>query len=297
MSLWWQTKAPADFPVGDAVVIPRGLTASEIAELMEERGVVRSSLVLYLVLLWQHDPSNIQAGTFLFENPLSAFELADRITTLGATENLVVLTLPEGYTAKEFASLAKDVLPQFDETAFTLSASDQEGYLFPDTYYLPSDFTTEELETLLLETYTQKTASLSGRMKAHPLGEYGVLILASLVEREANSEESMKLVSGILQNRMADGMRLQVDASIEYVLGRPLNTLTPADLEIDTPYNTYLYEGLPPTPIGNPGLLSITAVLEPTESDYLYYLTDEEGDFYYAETFDEHRDNIAKYLE
>ena len=91
-------------------------------------------------------------------------------------------------------------------------------------------------------------------------------------------------------------MALQADASIEYVLGKPLGELTPEDLEIDTPYNTYLYRGLPPTPIGNPGLAAIRAVLEPTSSDYLFYITDSEGNFYYAETFDEHRANIAKYL-
>jgi len=123
-----------------------------------------------------------------------------------------------------------------------------------------------------------------------------VINMASLLEREANTEESMKMVSGILQNRLAEGMRLQADASLEYVLNRPLGTLTAEDLEIDSPYNTYRYDGLPPTPIGNPGLTSIMAVLEPTPSDYFYYLTDEDGEFHYAKTFDEHRANIKRYL-
>ncbi len=295
-ALAWQTRPPADFPVNDAVVITRGLSASEIADLMSERSVTRSSLFLYLTLVWRHDPNNIQAGTFLFDRPLSVFEVAERITTLGATENLVVLTLPEGYTAKEFAYLAEGSLPNFNEAEFAATAKSKEGYLFPDTYYLPADFTNVELLELLLETYQQKTAGLRERMIDHPLGERGVLILASLIEREANTEESMRLVSGILQNRLNEGMRLQVDASMEYVLERPLNTLGPEDLESDTPYNTYLYGGLPPTPIGNPGLRAIEAVLEPLDSDYLYYVTDAEGKFYYAETFDEHRANIARYL-
>jgi UPF0755 protein len=297
VSMWWQTRAPVDFPVDDAIVIPRGLTASEIADLMEERGVVRSDLLLYLVLIWRHDPSSIQAGTFIFEQPLSVFAIADRITTLGAEQNLVVLTLPEGYTAKEFSRLAATSLPNFDVATFEDITVSDEGYLFPDTYYVPVDFTAAELQALLLQTFTDKTEELQADILVHPLGEYGVLTLASLLEREANTEESMRIVSGILQKRLTDGMRLQVDASMEYVLERPLNTLTPEDLEIDSPYNTYLYDGLPPTPIGNPGLQSLRAVLEPVETDYLYYLTDEEGNFYYAETFDEHRDNIAKYLQ
>lgn len=294
--LWWQTKPPGDFPVGSAIVIPRGLSAAEIADHLESQRAVRSNLFLYLILVWQHDPSNIQAGTFLFDRPLSVFAVAEHITTLGATENLVVLTLPEGYTAAEFAMLTSDNLPDFSSEKFRELTDDDEGYLFPDTYYLPADFTAEELERLLLDTFEQKTVNLRQTMRAHPLGEYGVITLASLIEREANTPESMRLVSGILHNRLDEGIRLQVDASVEYVLERPLNTLTPNDLETDSPYNTYLYGGLPPTPIGNPGLTSINAVLEPTESNYFYYITDSEGDFYYAETFEEHRQNIERYL-
>ena len=95
---------------------------------------------------------------------------------------------------------------------------------------------------------------------------------------------------------MSIGMALQADASIEYVLDKPLSELTSEDLKIDSPYNTYLYTGLPPTPIGNPGLQAIMAVLEPTESDYFYYITDEDGVFHYAQTFNQHKSNIAKYL-
>jgi UPF0755 protein len=120
--------------------------------------------------------------------------------------------------------------------------------------------------------------------------------LASIIEREANSPESMKMVSGILQNRLTIDMPLQADASIEYILDKPLNALLPEDLKIDSPYNTYLNRGLPPTPIGNPGLTAIEAVLEPTLSKYLFYITDETGEFHYAEDFDQHRANIQRYL-
>jgi UPF0755 protein len=123
-----------------------------------------------------------------------------------------------------------------------------------------------------------------------------VIILASIIEREANTFESMKMISGILQGRMAIGMPLQADASIEYVLDKPLKELTPEDLKVDSPYNTYTNKGLPPTPIGNPGTEAIKAVLEPTVSDYVYYITDNEGNFHYAKDFDEHRANVAKYL-
>lgn len=293
---WWQTRPPADFPVNESVVIPRGLSASEIANVLDEHGVVRSSSLLYITLQLRHDPSVVQAGTFIFERPLSMFEVASRITELGATSNLATVTLPEGFTIKEFADIASQSLPDFNSEEFLTQNAALEGYLFPDTYYLPADFTAVEFASLLKDTFSEKTLALEASLEAHPLGREGVINMASLLEREANTEESMRTVSGILQNRMAQGMRLQTDASLEYVLGRPLGTLTAADLEIDSPYNTYLYDGLPPTPIGNPGLTSIMAVLEPISSDYFYYLTDDEGTFHYAETFDEHKRNIAKYL-
>lgn len=293
----WQFSKPAkNFPTGEVVVVPRGLTAIEITNLLEENHVVRSSTFLYLVLLWRHDPSGVQAGTFLFQEPLSVFKIADRITSPGDTKNLVSLTLPEGFTLSEYAEISAKVLPDFSTEQFLKETDGLEGMLFPDTYFVPVDFTTEEIVTLLKDTYEQKISSLRDEINKTNFSEYEILILASLIEREANTEESMRIVSGILQNRLDEGMRLQVDASLEYILNRPLHTLTAEDLEIDSSYNTYLYNGLPPTPIGNPGLQSIRAVLDPIESQYFFYITDKDGNFYYSKTFDEHQDNIAKYL-
>lgn len=294
--LWWLSRPPADFPINSPVTVSRGLSAASIADLLEENGVVRSELLLYMIIMWRYDPSALQAGTFVFDRPLNVGEVANRLATTPGAASLVVVTLPEGYTVSEFASLAGTALPEFNTEEFIALSKEEEGYLFPDTYYVPADFTALELHELLRATYMEKTMELQSEMSEHHLGEYGVLTLASLLEREANSEESMKIVSGILSKRLEEGMRLQVDASLEYVLNRPLHTLEPEDLEIDSPYNTYLYDGLPPTPIGNPGLQAIRAVLNPADSEYYYYLTDENGDFHYAKTFDEHKQNIAKYL-
>ena len=293
---WWQTRPPADFPINTTITITRGLSAAAIVEKLEEAKAVRSSLLAHIILITRHDPNNVKAGSYYFDTPLTAFSVIDRITRDADGDTLVRLTLPEGYTTKEFALLAAEGLSQFDGTEFLNSAAGMEGYLFPDTYYIPEDFTAAELLTLLKTTYEQKVASRKEPMASHPLKEDGVIVLASLLEREANTEESMRIVSGILQKRLQLGMRLQTDASIEYALGRPLSDLRAEDLERDTPYNTYKYAGLTPTPIGNPGLNSIDAVLEPEDTEYLYYITDEEGNFHYAKTFDEHRANIAKYL-
>ena len=106
----------------------------------------------------------------------------------------------------------------------------------------------------------------------------------------------MKIVAGILENRLKKNMPLQVDASLEYILHKPLSELSAKDLDLDSPYNTYKNKGLPPTAIGNPGLTAIMAVLEPTITDYIFYLTDNQGNFHYAKTFEEHKKNVTTYL-
>lgn len=276
--------------------VDRGMSVKDIAEAAEEKNIVKSSLMLYAVLTYAHDPTTIYAGTYSFNKPHTVFEVAEKLAQNDIDKTLVSLTIPEGTSRKAMAELAKSKIESFDSALFLKLTKNNEGYLFPDTYYVSPDFRAEELVTLLTKTFAAKLAPYSDEMAAHEFTEYEIVTLASLLEREANDEQSMRMVSGILQNRISIGMPLQADASMEYVLDKELADLTPADLELDTPYNTYLYKGLPPTPIGNPGLLAIEAVLDPIETEYLFYITGTDGNFYYAETFDEHKINVQKYL-
>ena len=294
--LWLSTAPPAAFPLNTPVAVETGLSASEVIETLKEQNLIRSETIFYLTLLLFHDPGTIKAGEYKFTKPLSVFALASRLTGSAPPEELVVVTFPEGFTAKEYAVIADNVLPEFDAEQFLNLASSSEGFLFPDTYHVPADYHEAELFTLLTETYYEHTAPFRQQLEDHKLTEQGLITLASLLEREANTPESMGIVAGILDTRLSIGMPLQADASMEYVLEKPLSELTPSDLEIDSPYNTYLYKGLPPTPIGNPGLAAIEAVLSPTYTDYLFYITGNDGEFYYAETFAEHKLNIARYL-
>ncbi len=295
-TLWFSVTSPFDFPVNVPIRIDRGLSAQAVVSELDKNNVVRSSTALYLLLVAFQKAGAVKAGTYVFTEPLSVFGVVSSITENPPPDTLATLTLPEGFTVKEFANIAAGILNDFNETEFIELTSPYEGFLFPDTYHVPVDYTALELTELLAETYKKKTAHLVDEWKESTLTESEIVTLASIVEREANTEESMSLVASILLRRLEIGMALQVDASMEYILGKPLKELTPEDLQIDTPYNTYLYPGLPPTPIGNPGLRSMEAVLHPVETDYLYYLTDENGEFHYAKTFDEHRQNIAKYL-
>ncbi|MFM2381692.1 MAG: hypothetical protein RLZZ76_459 [Candidatus Parcubacteria bacterium] len=276
------------------LTIEKGDSVQRIAAKAKDADLVRSETVLYILLTQYYDPTQIFAGTYVFSEEVTSLEVARKLSQGEIESQTVVLTIPEGTTRKEIAKIAARTLENFSETEFLEVSKGTEGLLFPETYYVPPAFTPEQLWKLLTQTHTEKMNTLDFSQSSLTKDE--VLVLASIVEREANDAESMRMVSGILQNRIAIGMALQADASMEYVLDKPLKELTPEDLKIDTPYNTYLNTGLPPTPIGNPGLASIEAVLKPQESDFLFYITGNDGNFYYARTYSEHLQNINRYL-
>ena len=295
-SLYSLIQPPRQFPNNATLEIESGMSMSDIANEARKTNIISSDLALYIVMTYWHDPTTIHAGRYVFEEPATLFEVAQKLARSEVDLSLIPITIPEGVPVAKIAEIAEKKLVKFDIEYFLGQSSELEGYLFPETYFVPEEFTADDLILLLKDTYEEKILPLRKLIDQSEFSEYEILILASIIEREANNEESMKLISGILQNRMSIGMALQADASIEYVLDKPLSELTSEDLKIDSPYNTYLYTGLPPTPIGNPGLQAIMAVLEPTESDYFYYITDEDGVFHYAQTFNQHKSNIAKYL-
>jgi len=292
---------PAGFPINQPVVIEQGTKVRDITTQLKAEGVVQSEQVLYYLLAFFHDPADIKASTYVFDEPLDMLAVAKRLTEGDFDTDLLRFTHTEGERVTAIANRADALFVNFDAERFIQNALQYEGMLFPETYLVPPTYTDAELLTLFLETFAEKIAPFKPAIASSTFSEKEVLILASILEREANSPESMAMVSGILQNRLEIGMALQADATIEYVIDTPLGELPEGQLaselrELDSPYNSYLYPGLPPTPIGNPGTDAIYATLNPTESDFFYYITGEDGVFYYAKTYDEHRANIAKYL-
>lgn len=290
---------PAEsFPIGVAIEVSQGLDVRSITKLLSDNNVVQSDTLLYYVLILFHDPADIKASAYVFETPLTTLEVAKRLTEGDFDTGLIRFTHIEGERVSQLALRAEEVLPNFVAEDFERIAEERklEGKLFPETYLIPDTYNALDLLNLLTETFDKKIETLSDKINGQKLSLDEILVLASIIEREANSPDSMRLVSSVLQNRLEIGMALQADASIEYILDKPLSELTPSDLKIDSPYNTYLYPGLPPTPIGNPGLDAIMAVLEPAKSDYFYYITDDEGEFHYAKTYKQHQVNIEKYL-
>lgn len=292
---------PENFPTNQSITIAPGTDVRSITEQLETDGVVRSAQFLYWMLIFTHDPSSIKASTYLFDEPLNTTAVALKLTEGDFDTDLIRFTHFEGERVSLLAKRAGEQFVNFDTERFLENTQNQEGKIFPETYFVPPNFSDLDLLALMQQTYTEKLEPFQEQILSHPLTEDEIIILASIIEREANTPESMRMVSGILQNRLAIGMALQADASIEYVVETPLGQLPAGQLaeelrELDSPYNTYLYPGLPPTAIGNPGLEAITAVLEPTESDFFYYLTNDDGEFFYSETYDQHLENIRIHL-
>ena len=200
-------------------------------------------------------------------------------------------------TSWEMGDALAAVLPDFSADAFTQLAKPHEGYLFPDTYFFDPGTTPEEAVARLRATFDTKTEALRNELATRALELDRIVIMASLIEKEADTEEGRRVVSGILWNRIEAGMPLQVDAVFGYILERSGYAPTGDDLEIDSPYNTYLNRGLPPGPIANPGLASLDAALNPATTDYFYYLTGRDGEMYYAEGFEGHKRNRELYLD
>lgn len=296
LSVLFTLSSPRIPEEGVQLKIEQGMSLQQIAQEAKDAGVVRSATFLYVVFLYLYDPTSVYAGVYTFHTPQSVFEVAKKLSERSIDNPLLSITIPEGSTRIEIAYIAKKMLPTFDVQLFIENTKSVEGTLFPDTYYVSSEFTSVQLQQLLTDTFRQKSVVLQTALASSSLSTDEVVILASILEKEANDETSMKMVSGILQNRLRLQMPLQADATIGYVLQKPLKELVPTDLKIESPYNTYLHNGLPPTPISNPGLQALKAVLEPTVSDYYYYITDTQGQFHYAKTFDQHKRNIELYL-
>ena len=288
--VYWLNLPDTDFPTESTITIEPGMSVSTITALLAEQNIVKSDQLLYAILVLEDYSTKIKASTYRFSEPLTTKEVAERLATGEFSNDLTTVTIPEGFSVREIDSFLPDSL--VDSEVFQVA---DEGFLFPDTYFVPSTFTAADLRTLMQETLRERLAEIEYASSSTYTTEE-LITFASLVEREANTPESMRLVAGILQNRLDIGMALQVDASVAYGLKKSGTLLTREDLTIDGPYNTYTRAGLPIGPIANPGLEAIKAVLNPEPSEYFYYITGNDGNFYYATTLDEHNLNVARYL-
>lgn len=281
-------------------VIPPGQGLNAIARDLEKEGLIRNKIVFILVVKQLGIEKNIQAGDYRLQRSLSATDLAKSLTK-GSLDTW--FTVIEGLRNEEIADrVTKDLgIPSAD-----FLAAAQQGYLFPDTYLIPKDATSETVLLIMRNNFDSKfTPEMKAKALKNGLTENEVVILASLLEREAIFDADRQEIANIMLRRLEEGHKLQIDASVQYALGyQPAEKrwwkkdVTLEDLKFDSPYNTYLILGLPPTPISNPGKASLDAVVNgTTDTQYLFYIHDSKGRTHYARNLAEHQRNIDKYLQ
>lgn len=277
-------------------VVRKGQNVRDIAKSLKDERLIRDPVVFFLLVVRGGLDKKIQAGDFRLSPSMTAQNIAETLTH-GTLD--VWVAVPEGYRAEEIAELLAQKTPTFTQTWRDV-LNQHEGYLFPDTYLIPKDADVELVVSIMRKNFEQKFATLPPLK--NKLTRKEVVTIASLIEREAKFPEDRPLVASVILNRLAIGMKLDIDATVQYILGYQEDEkrwwkkhLTNKDLAIDSPYNTYRNPGLPPTPIANPGLASLRAVVNPVGTNYLYYVSDKNGRNHYAETIEEHRENIKKY--
>lgn len=279
--------------------IKQGEGLNSIARRLSTEELIRSRIVFYLIVKELGIEKKIQAGDFRLSQNMSAKQLAEELTH-GTLDQWV--QIKEGLRKEEIAEiLAKDF--SFTENEFNALAP--EGYLFPDTYLIPKNASAQDIITIMTSEFNKKYLP-EYKEKADKLGltQKQVVILASIVEREARTVESKRQVADILLKRLDADMPLQLDSTVQYLLGYDTKTKTwwredvAGFTDTDSPYNTYVHPGLPLGPISNPGTDSIEAVVnaDPNATKYFFFLVGNDNKMHYAVTSAEHQKNIEKYL-
>lgn len=320
--VWWRgvispvdvlDKEPLEF------VIEKGEPVRVIARRLREKGLVRDPVAFFLVVKKLGFAKKIEAGHFELDRSMGAYELALALTH--GVRDLRV-TIPEGWRSEQIFERLKSQEWE-NEAIWSEYTSGSwrafEGRLFPDTYFFSRAMGPDDVLERFLDNFDKKIVKgLAAEISSSDLDLDEILILASIVEREVKEDSDRAVVAGILLNRLEKGMGLDIDATVQYAVASIRCSafaratadrqnpniqcedwwpkVTAEDLKIDSDFNTYLYAGLPPMPIANPSLVSIKAVLNPTKTDYWYYLSDSEGKIHYARTLEEQNRNIRKFL-
>src|SRR5579883_3473803 len=293
---------------GVFVDIPHGASRRAVARLLASQGVIRSRLVFEALSRWR-SRKTLQAGEYFFDRPVTEFEVFDAI----ANGRVYVreLTIPEGFSMFDIADLVQregltsreDFLAAARDPALIRDlvpgAPSLEGFLFPATYEFPRHLSAEQMVTAMVTHFRQEWIDISAQqpnLSGLPVEQ--LVTLASLVERETPKTEERPLVASVFLNRLHRHVPLQCDPTVVYAMelaGAYDGKLQAADLPFDSAYNTYRHIGLPPGPIANPGSAALEAVLNPPETDYLYFVANTEGGHFFSKTLAEHNHNVALY--
>lgn len=311
-----------DVPINFSV--NKGASTRQVAEQLNEQNVINNPLVFVANAMFNNAGSRIQAGDYVLNRNMSIAEILDTLTAGRVIRDEVTVIVIEGWSNKQIKAHLEST-ETFEPAEFDQALEQEdydfkfkeavkrnyEGFLFPDTYQISKTESSSDLIQKMLTNFELKfTDSLSDDLTKSGRKLEDVIILASIIEKEVGrnkekitkqDEEDMQrereLVASVFYNRLDKGMALESDATVNYITGKSDRQVTFADLEIDSPYNTYRVSGLPPGPIGNPGIGSIDAAINPAQSDYFFFINTVEGEAVFGKTLKEHNENRAKYLD
>ena len=289
--------SPAYFPINTTYNLKSGQTLSLVASNFSEKRIIRSEFWFKsFVYIFSLGESKIIEGSYYLSDRQNVITIAWRVSRGLLDVIPFKVVIREGLNNREIADIFSSKLSTFEKDKFLKLAEKLEGYLFPDTYSVTANMDEEQVIKMMNDNFNRKIKEFENEIFLSGKTLVDIIKTASILEGEARTFESRIIISGILWKRLSINMPLQVDCSFKYINGKTSATLSLEDLKFDSPYNSYLYRGLPPTAISNPGLMAIKASIMPVKTDYLYFLTDDEGNMHYAKTHNEHVSNKEKYL-
>ena len=296
---WWNNGLSPANPkdkTSQIFVVPKGESIREIVNKLKTKNLIKDPIVFFLMIKKLGLDKKIEAGDFRLSPSMNAQEIAQNLTH-GTID--IWVTIVEGQRAEEVADTLQEKVPGY-KTDWKNDLIANEGYLFPDTYLIPKDADINLIISLMRKNFDKKFESIDNSNKN--LITHQIVIIASMIEREAKFPEDRPLVGSVILNRLNQALPLQIDATVQYVLGYQKDekswwkkNLTFEDLKIDSSYNTYKNVGLPSSPIANPGLGALQGAIMPPKTDYLYYVSDKSGHLHFAKNLEGHNFNIEKY--
>ncbi len=320
-SFYWDSFviSPKQDALSNEFVVQEGMGVAQIGSALEQQNIITSAFFFKIYVKLFHPNNALQAGRFSFQEGSNIATIVAALTQAEAIE--VEVTIPEGWSSAQIGERLDEKLPGVSAKDFATISGPQgklivagqdilsgipsgqglEGYLFPDTYRFRENADAKTVVDTMVITLKRRLAQQGMVVPENLTFENGmtlheILTLASIVEREVRSPEDMKKIAGIFLTRLNIGMALQADSTVNYLTGKKDAAVSLEDSRTDSPYNTYKQLGLPPGPISNPGMNAIMAVMDPVDSDALYFLTTKDGQVMYADTFAQHVKNKQKYL-
>lgn len=309
-SQYKQMIAPIELSKPIELRIPTGSSAVRISELLEEKGLIHNAYVFRYYVKQAGATSKLQAGNYTFSGTVSLESLCKQLQTGKIEAESVRVTIPEGKKVSETIKILVDAgLGDYDAymdycnngdfkykwipdpKAVKEPANRLEGFLFPDTYRMSTDWSEEYIIDMLLAEFDKKwTEQYQKAADDLNYSVYEIITIASLIEREVKLNDERPMVASVIYNRFAANMKLEFCSSIQFLFEEQHPVVLLSDLEIENPYNTYKYAGLPPGPIAAPGIAAIEAALYPADTDYLYFRTKDDGSggHFFSKSYDEH---------